>query len=75
MAIDGKTLVNPIARWENFMETSEPASLSNNSQASRHTAVMQTLPPSYVDQSTDSAFVQKSGTICSFLFHARVYSF
>lgn len=44
MAIDGKALVNPIAQWENFMETSEPARLSINSQASRHTAVMQTLP-------------------------------
>lgn len=28
------------------METSEPASLSNNSQTSRHTAVMQILLPS-----------------------------
>lgn len=51
------------------------ASQSLSSQASRHTAVVQTLPPSYVDQSTDFAFVQKSGAICSFPFHARVYSF
>lgn len=44
MAIDGKTLVNLVALWENFIGTSEPASLSSNCQVSRHIPVTHALP-------------------------------